>query len=129
MIVIRQAKRQRAALLLEVVIALTILVAAMGMLGAQLSGGLKITENARQQTRAAQLADRIMALIELDMQIAELLIDLNNSYPGIRFRMVNEQDRLRPHMRIFINNVAIRSLDVELDDSDEIFILQSLSGG
>ncbi len=61
--------------------------------------------------------------------VAELLIDLNNSYPGIRFRMVNEQDRLRPHMRIFINNVAIRSLDVELDDSDEIFILQSLSGG
>lgn len=97
MIVVRQAKRQRAALLLEVVVALTILVAAMGMLGAQLSGGLKITENARQQTRAAQLADRIMALIELDMQIAELLIDesqadgdFGEQFPGYFWRTLIE---------------------------------------
>ncbi len=58
-----------------------------------------------------------------------VLVDLNMQFPGIRFRLVNEQDKLRPHMRIFINNTAIRSLDVELDGDDEVVILQSLSGG
>ncbi len=61
--------------------------------------------------------------------IAEVLSDLNVQFPGIRFRLVNEQDKLRPHMRIFINNTSIRSLKVELDANDEVVILQSLSGG
>jgi hypothetical protein len=56
----------RAALLLEVVVALTIMVAAMGMLGAQLVSGMRMTGEAEQLTRAAQLADRMLAVIELD---------------------------------------------------------------
>lgn len=61
--------------------------------------------------------------------VVELLLDLDAQFPGIRFRMVNEQDKLRPHMRIFINNTVIRTLDAELDSADEVVILQSLSGG
>jgi len=63
------------------------------------------------------------------VNLGEVLIDLDGQFPGIRFRMVNEQDKLRPHMRIFINNTSIRSLDVELSATDEVIILQSLSGG
>lgn len=58
--------RRRGALLLEVVVALTILVMAMGMLGAQLVGGLRMTADAEEMTLATQLADRMMALVELD---------------------------------------------------------------
>ena len=61
--------------------------------------------------------------------VGEVLNDLDMQFPGIRFRLVNEQDKLRRHMRIFINNASIRSLDVKLDANDEVIILQSLSGG
>ncbi len=61
--------------------------------------------------------------------VGEVLNDLDMQFPGIRFRLVNEQDKLRRHMRIFINNASIRSLDVKLDATDEVIILQSLSGG
>lgn len=61
--------------------------------------------------------------------LAGLLDDLNRRYPGIRFRMIDEQDRVRPHMRIFVNGRQIDRLDTALGASDEIFILQALSGG
>ena len=61
--------------------------------------------------------------------IAELLCDLDIRYPGIRFRMINEQDQLRPHMKIFVNGDSINLLESEVVADDEIVILQSLSGG
>ena len=61
--------------------------------------------------------------------VREVLFDLDTQFPGIRFRLVNEQDKLRPHMRIFVNNASTRSLDVEVNSTDEVVILQSLSGG
>jgi molybdopterin converting factor small subunit len=61
--------------------------------------------------------------------VEELLEDLERRYPGIRFRMIDEQDRIRPHIRIFVNRERIRALDVRLGPSDEVQILQALSGG
>jgi molybdopterin converting factor small subunit len=61
--------------------------------------------------------------------IAELLEDLNRQYPGIRFRMIDEQDAIRPHMKIFVNGEQTWGLDVALRPSDEVHILQALSGG
>ncbi len=61
--------------------------------------------------------------------VAELLRDLDRQFPGIRFRMIDEQDRLRPHMRIFVNRQETRRLDAALTGSEEIHILQALSGG
>ena len=61
--------------------------------------------------------------------LAELLIDLDRRFPGIRFRVIDEQDGLRPHMRLFVNRVDVRRLDVALDAIDEVHIFQALSGG
>lgn len=61
--------------------------------------------------------------------LAELLRDLDRRYPGIRFRMIDEQDRIRRHMRIFVNRDQVRSLDTPLSTSDEVLIFQALSGG
>jgi hypothetical protein len=61
----------RGALLLEVLVALTILVFALGLLGAQLVGGMRLTAEADLQTRATQLSDRLLALLELDQNTAE----------------------------------------------------------
>jgi molybdopterin converting factor small subunit len=61
--------------------------------------------------------------------LTELLADLERQFPGIRFRMVDEQDQLRPHMRIFVNRRETRALDTALEGGEEIHIFQALSGG
>ena len=61
--------------------------------------------------------------------LAELLHDLDRRHPGIRFRMIDEQDAIRPHIRIFVNREQVRDLSWSLHPSDEVQILQALSGG
>jgi len=61
--------------------------------------------------------------------LSAVLADLERQYPGIRFRMIDEQDQLRPHMRIFVNRRETRQLDTTLAGGEEIHIFQALSGG
>ena len=61
--------------------------------------------------------------------VSEMLEDLNRSFPGIRFRMIDEQDAIRPHMKIFVNGEQIFRLNTPLNAADEVHILQELSGG
>jgi molybdopterin synthase sulfur carrier subunit len=61
--------------------------------------------------------------------LADMLADLDARYPGICFRMVDEQHRLRKHMRIFVNADMVRDLSTPLGDGDEVTIMQALSGG
>ncbi len=61
--------------------------------------------------------------------LAELLVDLDRRYPGIRFRMIDEQDGVRTHMRVFVNREQVDSLATPLCDGDEVHIFQALSGG
>jgi sulfur-carrier protein len=61
--------------------------------------------------------------------LGELLEQLNRSFPGIRFRMIDEQDRIRPHIRVFVNRELVRDLHTALRAADEVQILQALSGG
>ena len=61
--------------------------------------------------------------------LTELLADLDAHYPGIRFRLVDEQGRLRQHMKIFVNQENVRDLSTSLADVDEVTIMQALSGG
>ena len=61
--------------------------------------------------------------------LAELLVDLERSYPGIRFRMIDEQDAIRRHIRIFVNQQQARNLGDALAANDEVVIVGALSGG
>lgn len=61
--------------------------------------------------------------------LAEALADLDRRFPGIRFRMVDEQDAIRRHMRIWVNRDEARTLQVPLSATDEVIIIQALSGG
>jgi len=61
--------------------------------------------------------------------VADLLLDLDRRYPGIRFRMIDERDHVRPHMRIFVNREQVWELATPLQPTDEVQILQALSGG
>lgn len=59
----------------------------------------------------------------------ELLHDLDRQYPGIRFRMVNEQDEMRPHIIFFVAGARTRNIAEPLPANSEVVILHALSGG
>ena len=61
--------------------------------------------------------------------LAALLVDLESQYPGIRFRIIDEQDHVRRHIRIFVNGEQARDLSLPLHATDEVIIVQALSGG
>ena len=61
--------------------------------------------------------------------IGELLLDLERQFPGLRFRIVDEQDRMRKHMRFFVNHEQVFELDHALKAGDSVQLVQALSGG
>ena len=61
--------------------------------------------------------------------IGEILVDLDRRYPGIRFRVVDEQGKLRQHMKVFVDQEAARDLTTTVEGADEVVIMQALSGG
>lgn len=61
--------------------------------------------------------------------LADLLADLERQYPGLRFRVVDEQDRIRAHMRFFINDAQVFELAHPLRPDDKVCLVQALSGG
>lgn len=61
--------------------------------------------------------------------LMELLADLDRQYPGLRFRVIDEQDRMRPHMRFFVNKEQVFDITHSLRPSDSVVLVQALSGG
>jgi len=59
----------------------------------------------------------------------ELLRDLDRRHPGIRFRIVDEQDRMRPHVRFFVDGDQVFDLRQRLEAGQSVQIVQALSGG
>jgi molybdopterin synthase sulfur carrier subunit len=61
--------------------------------------------------------------------VGEVLGDLDRQFPGLRFRVVDEQGRLRPHMRVFVGPDMVRDLATPLTGTEEVTLMQALSGG
>jgi len=61
--------------------------------------------------------------------VGELLSELDRRYPGLRFRMIDEQDRMRPHIRFFVNGEQTFDMARPLSPGDALQIVQALSGG
>jgi molybdopterin synthase sulfur carrier subunit len=61
--------------------------------------------------------------------LAELFADLDRRYPGLRFRVIDEQEAIRPHIKIFVNRVQAASLGAALAPADEVLVVAALSGG
>jgi len=59
----------------------------------------------------------------------EVLDNLNLRYEGIKFRFIDENNEIRPHMRIYVNSILIENMDIKVNENDDIFITQALSGG
>lgn len=61
--------------------------------------------------------------------VANVLLDLERQYPGIRFRMIDEQGNIRRHIRFFFDNEMVADLSQALRADGELLIVQALSGG
>ena len=61
--------------------------------------------------------------------LAAVLDELDRQFPGIRFRMIDEQERMRRHVRFFVNGDQVFDLGQPLRPTDEVVIVQALSGG
>ena len=61
--------------------------------------------------------------------LAELLDNVEHEFRGFRFRIIDEQDRIRRHIKIFVNRDEARDLAHRLAPSDEVQIVGALTGG
>ena len=69
-------------------------------------------------------------LVEVEATtVGEALNAMDRQFPGIAFRIVDEQQQIRPHMNVFVNEENVRDLDLATKAGDEIYIVGALSGG
>lgn len=61
--------------------------------------------------------------------LAILLADLDHKFPGFRFRIIDEQGRIRRHIKFFIDGVQADDLKPSLETAHEVMIVCALSGG
>jgi molybdopterin converting factor small subunit len=61
--------------------------------------------------------------------LAELFDDLDRRYPGLRFRVIDEQDAIRRHIKVFVNREQARTIAAPLAPGDEVLVVAALSGG
>lgn len=64
--------------------------------------------------------------------VSEVVQQLEEAYPGLTGYILDEQGKLRKHVNIFVGEELIQdkvTLQDKLSPTDEVFILQALSGG
>lgn len=61
--------------------------------------------------------------------VGAVLDDLDRRYAGLKFRVIDEQDRIRRHMRIFVGQAEARTTNAAVSDGGEVLIFGALSGG
>ena len=61
--------------------------------------------------------------------LEELFQDLERQFPGVRFRVINEQDEIREHIRVIVNQTIAADLRAPLAPDDEVRLIAAISGG
>jgi molybdopterin converting factor small subunit len=61
--------------------------------------------------------------------VMEVLADLDRRFTGMRFRMIDEQEQIRRHIRIFVNTREAKQLGEHVGAGDTVHLICALSGG
>lgn len=61
--------------------------------------------------------------------VAQALADLDVRYPGLSFRVIDEQGRIRQHMRVFVDGERCRDIADPVRPGGEVHIFGALTGG
>ena len=60
--------------------------------------------------------------------LTDVLADVERRFTGLRFRVIDEQDRIRPHVKFFVGGDEVDTLDAVVGER-EVQIVAALSGG
>lgn len=61
--------------------------------------------------------------------LREAITAMDRRFPGVAFRVIDEQGEIRPHMNIFVGEQNARDPDTPVPNGAEIYIVGALSGG
>ncbi len=61
--------------------------------------------------------------------LATVMDCLDVRFPGLRFRVIDEQGSIRPHIKMFANRVLVRELAAPIAAGTIVMIVGALSGG
>ena len=67
--------------------------------------------------------------IAASSSLADALAALDARFPGLRFRIVDEQGAIRPHIKLFVDGELARHLAAPIVGCRELMIVGALSGG
>jgi hypothetical protein len=91
---------------------------------------VRVPSPLRSYTRAPEVDVAVPVLApELPPTIGGVLASIDVAYPGIRFRMIDEQGAIRPHIRLFVGNLPTRDLATPVPSGEVLMIVAALSGG
>jgi molybdopterin converting factor small subunit len=61
--------------------------------------------------------------------LGDVLADLDRRFPGLRFRVIDEQDRVRRHILLFVGSERQDDLAAAIPPGADVHIVGALSGG
>lgn len=85
---------------------------------------------------SGQLRDWTNGASQLELEsggdLRSMVKRLDATFPGIAQRIIDDQDRIRAHVNVFVNSENSKELEKEstpLKDGDVVHILPSVAGG
>lgn len=91
---------------------------------------VRIPSPLRSYTGEAEIGVAVPVLApELPPTVGGVLAALDVSYPGMRFRIVDEQGKVRPHVKLFVGSELARDLGATIPSGTTLMIVAALSGG
>lgn len=61
--------------------------------------------------------------------LGEVMDDLERRFPGLAFRVVDEQGRVRRHMKVFVGQKTASDRDTPVEPDTDLYVVGALSGG
>jgi len=84
----------------------------------------------RSYTGAAEVDVAVPVLApELPPTVGGVLAALDQGFPGIRFRIIDEQGGVRRHIKLFVGGALVRDLRTPIPQGSDVMIVAALSGG
>jgi len=91
---------------------------------------VRIPSPLRSYTGSAEADVAVPVLApELPPTLGGVLAALNSKYPGIRFRIIDEQGQVRRHIKLFVGATLARDLSAPIPAGLDVMIVAALSGG
>ncbi|MEO5765712.1 MAG: MoaD/ThiS family protein [Casimicrobiaceae bacterium] len=91
---------------------------------------VRIPTPLQSYTRSAEVYVAVPVLApELPPTLSGVLAALDGAYPGLRFRVIDEQGNVRPHIKFFVDSVVTRDPRSAIPAGATVMIVGALSGG